>query len=737
MKRKKLKILILWLLLICWTLSACASPAGQSAAESLRFDPTMQTDAEPPDAAGCAVRYLDYEELDGHACYRYSGREVLVTAQIENGAVAFEAGVCMAIDGIFTPCELSTDGEQFSETGIMHRVNVPANDAVKLWCRFTPVTGKAGQSLNLALGFAKSPSYQPNFEGQKRYFQSRASHTTMYISAPRLILDQDAPTQTKAIERAVEKLEIPASDWEQLVGTQEPSAQKDAWRETRLAALHASGDDWNLNTDVVTIPRTEHASVELDLGGMAANYRVSVFVNQELLELAPGCTYADMFVDTEHITRLHFDLPTAGLGESNSIYAVLFVQNTGDLYSEMDPEDTYTGLDETGMNFLVFDDNPNLNAVPDDPTEPSTEPTETVDMETGTALDFPANGWNWRRMDWTDDGKLLAIQNSEAGLTACVYDPESQQVTASFPISTNTQLSGTADGKLITVDNPGRDNAELNVYDYGQRKLIASYPLTGKRTMSSLERQQLVNLYSGYNFGLSSYAMMLNTDGSSLLLCDCSYHETTLTVEGVSLIDVTTGEERELPEKTRELLEKNVRGLMLFFGNRFLIQTYEQTKTNSFVYDLDGQELAHWDTPRGDTWLNAFSLAADTLVYREVPTKAGASLSGTIELLNLKDLSRRTVHLSTSNESMWARLSPDGSRLLTYDEHADVFRIYDAESTACLQTLRVDHAWETQHQEQFALYDAEGQTLYVQTTITGSGSDQNSVVAVKIEEGRP
>ena len=176
---------------------------------------------------------------------------------------------------------------------------------------------------------------------------------------------------------------------------------------------------------------------------------------------------------------------------------------------------------------------------------------------------------------------------------------------------------------------------------------------------------------------------------------------------------------------------------MLFFGNRFLIQTYEQTKTSSFVYDLDGQELAHWDTPRGDTWLNAFSLAADTLVYREVPTKAGASLSGTIELLNLKDLSRRTVHLSTSNESMWARLSPDGSRLLTYDEHADVFRIYDAESTACLQTLRVDHAWETQHQEQFALYDAEGQTLYVQTTITGSGSDQNSVVAVKIEEGRP
>lgn len=275
--------------------------------------------------------------------YEYTGGSMKIEYVIENGGDAFECGVSLVLDGINQTFTLTDKKGKTTDNGLMHIINLGEKESVTLTLEFTPNTGKKGDILNVAVGTMLAPSYTTVYNGYGSYGKYR-QHAFNAGSDVDIHMMTDAPTQEPSAKLTVEQVDIPEAYRELF-----RSEDGDRWGTEYKIELYSDQKiaEAQEKHRVIRVPAGDTAEITLDVFGMAADWRASLFVNHELIELTDGCTYIDFSTDTKSVTRVTLPVDISELSENNHAYVILYQKSenspnmSNDTYLFADKIDTY------------------------------------------------------------------------------------------------------------------------------------------------------------------------------------------------------------------------------------------------------------------------------------------------------------------------------------------------------------------------------------------------------------
>ena len=278
--------------------------------------------------------------------YEYTGGSMKIECVIENGGDAFECGVSLVLDGISQTFTLTDKNGNTTDNGLMHIINLGKKERVALTLEFTPNTGKKGDILNVAVGTMLAPSYTTVYDGYGSYGKYR-QHTFNATSDVYIHMMTDAPTQEPSAKLTVEQVDIPEA-----YRARFRSVDEDRWGTTYMVELYTDREmaEAEEGFRVIRVPAGDTAEITLDVFGMADDWRASLFVNHELIELTDGSTYVDFSTDTKSVTRVTLPVDISELSENNHAYVILYHKSET---SRVISENSYVFADKTDTYYFI------------------------------------------------------------------------------------------------------------------------------------------------------------------------------------------------------------------------------------------------------------------------------------------------------------------------------------------------------------------------------------------------
>lgn len=357
----KKMVIMLWALALIVGLVGCAAnvPEGRLTAPSpLPSDPFADADAEAREVrsvalGGYIVKPIGYDGPLSKEPLVYDGTPIELTFQIEGDIGETNVGMAFFIDGAVQPHQVirstqTLDGlRPADELQAVSVHRIAPEETIEMTVRFTPTTGKKGETLGFARMAMFKPLYLPASEAETfGVFQD--GHPADYGAVR---FEADAPGTVESPAAAVQSAPIPES-WKMVMeGNPTGRVQHPQVR------LNDGSDDFS--------PRIRFSGGKVPLrvqlwGGAESDYRATVFVNHVPVEVNGSDSFLirsrqDQVVSCNFELELPEELP-----RMNSLYATVLPVGEGYLAN---PE----GGTKTGSILLINEDAPAAEAAP--PTE--------------------------------------------------------------------------------------------------------------------------------------------------------------------------------------------------------------------------------------------------------------------------------------------------------------------------------------------------------------------------------
>lgn len=286
---------------------------------------------------------------DGTEYYEYTGGSMKIDFSFDNGGDAMECGITLVLDGIYQSFKLTDKNGETTDEAYMHTINANATEAVNFSLEFTPNTGKSGDELNIAVGTMVMPSYTNIYDGTQGGYGLPIYHAYNAASGITLKMKTDAPSQQKGAVLKTEQAEVT-----EFYKSMFPETDLDPFETDYKFLIYTDKETLEKGEDVLRTFANKTAEITLEVFGKSDEYRATLFVNHQPVQLSDGSTYVDFSVDSKSVTKIILPVDASALSENNHAYVVLFHKNNGELSI---PDSTYIFADKSDTYFCIVNKN--------------------------------------------------------------------------------------------------------------------------------------------------------------------------------------------------------------------------------------------------------------------------------------------------------------------------------------------------------------------------------------------
>lgn len=247
----------------------------------------------------------------------YNGDEIraVFTINSEKDPMFKEQAILITLNGIRQKFTVKCGEETVKDT-MFYAFNVEPLTEKKIYISFTPNVGKAGDELQ----FTTYLMYNPNVElKEKGDIDEMGSyhHQVIDIGYKKLIMNVDAPSQTLVAKEFSGKTVASVDD---RVINSYTAMESDFY-------VFAYSDIDEFFTEdgfsaKMCVKEKENEEITLTVLGDGGTYRLSLYVNNELMPVFDGCSYIDVETSEENQTDLRIKLDATKLEDVNSCYVL-------------------------------------------------------------------------------------------------------------------------------------------------------------------------------------------------------------------------------------------------------------------------------------------------------------------------------------------------------------------------------------------------------------------------------
>lgn len=245
----------------------------------------------------------------------YDGGEIkaVLTFKAEENPQFQEHGIIITLNGIRQTFTAECDGKKVQDT-ILYAFKTEPLKEKKIRISFTPSIGKAGDELQFMTYLMYNPSFELKEKGNIMEGVSH-HHEIIDVGYKKLIMKVDAPTQTivakdftgksvvTADERVIRSYKEMESDFYIFAYTDIDKFFTDDGFYTKMFA-----------------EKSEKQELTLSLLGNGGTYKISFYINNELMPVFDGSSYIDIVTSEAEQTNLKLSIDTTKLEKVNSCY---------------------------------------------------------------------------------------------------------------------------------------------------------------------------------------------------------------------------------------------------------------------------------------------------------------------------------------------------------------------------------------------------------------------------------
>ena len=274
---KRWKSLLCLYSVVCMTLlAACNSEAPNTSQIAEDDEPKISLDYGIIDP---------YPETIEDMVLEYKGSPIEVTVMLQNGDVAAEWGVLLYMNGVQQAYKFE------DQDMVMKSTKLKPGERQDLRISFTPVGGKAGEEMTMHLMTVLNPSFRITSDEEVTYGNN---HKLAQMLPYRIIMAEDSPVPLPEIMTEQQTQELPDELHEQYIQTDENNQTIDLLDNYVGFQLHQSGNDGA----IFHVKNGETLNLAAQGFGKTTKYRVSLYLDHELVPIREGIMYNDMQIET-------------------------------------------------------------------------------------------------------------------------------------------------------------------------------------------------------------------------------------------------------------------------------------------------------------------------------------------------------------------------------------------------------------------------------------------------------
>lgn len=618
----------------------------------------------------------------------FNGGETRLNLRLKNDRFACDYGVYVVLNGVFQAFSVLDTQGNASDSAYMQSFELQENETLDVILSFTPDTGVKGETLPLCICYISQPSFETAYTGDFGRYGHFHEHAYRFGTRGLLRMESDSPKEAPTYAPAVENMELPQY-YKDISGTDDGDR----------IILELFSDETQMKTDgrhrVLDPQRGENAALYLDVNGIDAAFRATLFVNHEPVYFSDGVNCAAFTAAKDKLTRVTLPVDTTAIPADSHAY--LWVFDTEMAAGAYLPEGTYDLRDMLGTFFLLPSyKSGEASASSDAAADLADEPMNDIG-----ALDFIPERYYARYIAKTGPDTLCVVARDAAAEAASFqeetpqavpyavwfYDMRESHASGPFAIDGDAARFFTAQGRLYTMSGPGGEAVILRGWNDAGNEVF-----TKDMTALYTDAPPLPDLQTL----LFAY---LSPDGEALL-----YNTAENGALHVYLCSFESGEARELP--LPEEMRLHVSG---FDGENILVHTASDGKSACSVYTLNAEKRKEFEYGRSKTVSGGGRYYA---VY-----DFGESVGNEVTVLDIETLNEYAVTLSSAAEGRRIKLSENGETLLSFDD-GSTFRVYDVKGNRLIHTFDIGNA--NFLGMMFAFVDAENRTAYLPCGTEGS-----------------
>ena len=248
----------------------------------------------------------------------YDGNPITLYCQLTNGGYEkTEYGLYMDINGVRQNFNVKYKDTEANNIN-MFKVVLEKNEVAVIEFTFEPNIGKKGDVQELTLTQMPEPSFLVTDSSKIQYYG--LVHMEFSSAALKIIMGKDAEnvekicekyseTETSNINSLIFKFhENEPGGYDNGVGKSIHCALYE--KITDLFSVDLHGLTWNNSLE---LKKSQNSEIYLNIHGKEGKYRISFYVNNELMPVFDGCSYTDIYVKNREQTELKLIIDTTNL----------------------------------------------------------------------------------------------------------------------------------------------------------------------------------------------------------------------------------------------------------------------------------------------------------------------------------------------------------------------------------------------------------------------------------------
>ncbi len=247
----------------------------------------------------------------------YDGEEIkdVFTVVGEEKPMFKEQAILITLDGIRQEFSVKCGDETVKDTMLYTFVVEPLTEK-KIYISFTPNTGKAGDELQMTTYLMYNPNYILKEKGDADEMVSH-HHDIVDIGYNKVIMNVDAPAEMLVADDFSGKTVVPV-DKRVIKSYTEMEAEFYAFMYSDIDKCFTEDGYYTK----MYAKAKEDEEITISVLGDGGTYRLSLYINNELMPVFDGKSYIDVVTSEENQTDLKIKLDTTELEEVNSCYVL-------------------------------------------------------------------------------------------------------------------------------------------------------------------------------------------------------------------------------------------------------------------------------------------------------------------------------------------------------------------------------------------------------------------------------
>lgn len=668
---KRFLFIVVSVLLLFGTLVACQKESPTYNDTSVKEDIFTENEELSPEVTSALSFYKEFLGGTGYkviseneAYYEYEGGVMSIDFAINNMAYGFECGLFLVLNGVFQEFSLTNSTGETTEMDYMHKIDVPEKQKVVLRLNFTPNTGGTGDKLNLAVGTMQEPSYTSVYSGWPQY-SKYGYHSYSAASAMTVKMNSDSTKSEPAKNIKISQIEISDSYFDYLTASVEEDRNR-TWRNNHAFALYY--DTYDFDRDLIILPDANMANIKLDVLGKTATYRISLFINNELVKFENDKTYFEIHNTDDKIVHIEIPIDISNIPDNSHIYVIA---------SEKDDDETSL----TYGTFIYAGKTRTCYLIKGELQEPSEQTLDTIKTTEDKKLDVTSSlsqgemkllkGYELLYVSSIDNKTVCFVgRDSSMVKKAIYYDIGTDSIINTIDLGVDAKYFSVTNGNLISVDSTRTTDGKCKIVDR-EGKVINTFAYTDNISVAT-ENKGVFALMSD-----AQKRVAVNSQTGDII-----YVAGSPEIATTYYIPISTETKIKLEFFSDDKLPTQIRN---FSGNNILTLNVNDDESTLILTDISGKKMKEIEL----IGKKDLTCAGKYAVIFEQKNQSGISSNNIAEILDCITGEMKEVVFETNSENQWCTLSLDSKYVLTLD-NTSTFRLYLVEDSSLIKSFQIE-----------------------------------------------